>query len=148
MLYKSNIIVGSNASCLFFVGSAIHSCHFSLWLRLSDSTFSVSLTPILHHLPPVSSCSSSNGKAARRRLLTFHLYTSLSLSLPVSFSFLNQEKVAWARPGVCQKMTLPVWVPAPGLWLAAWRRPCSWLSTPYRSARRGGGGGTLLTRPI
>lgn len=92
-------------------------------------------------------------QVARRRLLTSHLYTALSLSLPVSFyphSFLNQEKVAWARPGVCQKITPPVWVPAPGLWLAAWRRLCSWLSTPYRSARRkeGGRGGVLFTRLI
>lgn len=62
MLYKSNIFVGSNVSCRFFGGSAIHSCHFSLWLPLSDSTFFVSLTPVLHRLPPVSSSLSSNGE--------------------------------------------------------------------------------------
>lgn len=89
-----------------------------------------------------------NKKVAQRRLLTSHLYTSLSLSLPVSLyphSFLNQEKVAWARPGVCQKIILPVWVPAPGLWLAAWRQLCSWLSMPYRSAGWGWGGGLFTT---
>lgn len=93
MLYKSNIFVGSNASCRFFGDSAIHLCHSSLCLPLSDCTFSVSLTP-----PPRPSSPSfcllfsfikwqkkqkqakKKKKVAQRHLLTSHL-------LQLSFSF-------------------------------------------------------------
>lgn len=65
------------------------------------------------------------------------LRLSFSVCVFYLLSFLNQEKVAWARPGVCQKITPSVWAPTPGLWLSAWHRLWSWLSMPYRSARRG-----------
>lgn len=96
MLYKSNIIVGSNASCRFFVGSAIHSCHFSLWLRLSDSIFSVSLTPVPHCLPPVSCSQSLNGKKKKKQesstkasshVSPLHLSFSFSSCVPLSAQF-------------------------------------------------------------
>lgn len=45
--------------------------------------------------------------------------------------------VAWAKPGACQRITLPVCLPTSGLWFSAWFWLRSWPSMHYRSARRG-----------
>lgn len=133
--------MGSNAFCWFFGR-----------LNFPIMSFLALASPLFDPRPSSpSSCllfQSSKGKKNQESSTKASSHvTSLSLSLPVSLclhSFLNQEKVAWARLGVCQKITLPAWVSAPGLWLAPWFRLCSWLSTPYRSTRKGGRWGEVL----
>lgn len=87
-------------------------------------------------LLPLIKCQKKKSSTSNR--VMSNLYTSLfppcvSLYLP---SILNQETVAWAKPGACQRITLPVCVPTSGLWFPAWLWLWSWPSMPYRSARR------------
>lgn len=113
----------------------------TLWL-VFHFFFLLSFDPILPHLPAVSSPASPPIQMpAQERSMSIwvmsNLYTSLSpcvsLYLP---SILNQRTVAWAKPRVCQRITLPVCVPTSGLCFPAWLWLWSWPSMPYRSARR------------
>ena len=116
-------------------------CHFWLLLRLCDSCFLLLVLPSPSSrrlfLLPLIKCQNKKAARATESWLTF---TRLSLPPPrVSLylpSILNQETVAWAKPGACQRITLPVCVPASGLWFPAWLWLWSWPSMPYRSARR------------
>lgn len=105
-------------------------CRFSLWpLTSSPPSF-----PFFHHEMPKEESSTSSWVTSN-----LHISLSLSVSLPLLSihlnSSLNQEMVALATPGACQRITLPVCVPVLGLWLSAWCWLWSWLSMPYRSAR-------------
>lgn len=78
----------------------------------------------------------SQGHQRRRRRGQTGQQALQKLPLSPSQSILNQETVAWAKPGACQRITLPVCVPTSGLCFPAWFWLWSWPSMPYRSARR------------
>lgn len=105
---------------------------FSSPCSLSCLTFLASST--LPHQMPEHESGARHSVMSNLLLVSLSLYLSLSVSLYLP-SFLNQE--TRAKPTACQRTTLPVCVPASGHWLSAWRWLWSWLSMPYRSARRG-----------
>lgn len=112
----------------------------TFWLLFS---LLVGPDPVLPHLPPVSFSLFPHQMPEQESSTGDWVISNLcaSLSLCVSLylpSYLNWTKlVARAKPGACQRITLPVCVPTSGLWFSAWLWLWSWPSMHYRSTRRG-----------